>query len=229
MWRTDALSDHSAIEVDFTRLSLPAPEANPAGPDGLPMRSKRFQRRSLRDSIAAGSPRDQDGHAVALQCCIQRRYSSDVGRKSRLKRERAANGAASRSWPQATDLRADVPAAIEPPASIAPPVTRRARRPREKRPVGARVARVAVDDATWEAFKKLCGSTPASIRLGQMVAAEVERSRQPVREHGCRLRGRGDSRAPRRARSFRSAQVGAQQVGRPSAQKDCPNTGHKTA
>jgi len=40
------------------------------------------------------------------------------------------------------------------------------------------VARVAVDDATWEAFKKLCGSTSASFRLGQMVAAEVERARQ---------------------------------------------------
>jgi hypothetical protein len=48
--------------------------------------------------------------------------------------------------------------------------------------MGARVARVAVDDATWAAFKKLCGSTPASIRLGQLVAGEVERSRQPTSE-----------------------------------------------
>jgi hypothetical protein len=42
--------------------------------------------------------------------------------------------------------------------------------------VGARVARVAVDDATWAAFRELCGTTPASIRLGQLVTAEVERA-----------------------------------------------------
>jgi hypothetical protein len=41
---------------------------------------------------------------------------------------------------------------------------------------GARVARVAVDDATWEAFRELCGSTPASVRLGQLVEADVRRA-----------------------------------------------------
>jgi hypothetical protein len=52
----------------------------------------------------------------------------------------------------------------------------------KQRPVGARVARVAVDDATWAAFRELCGSTPASIRLGQLVSAEVERDRGPAPE-----------------------------------------------
>ncbi len=40
---------------------------------------------------------------------------------------------------------------------------------------GARVARVAVDDETWAAFRELCGATPASVRLGELVSAEVER------------------------------------------------------
>lgn len=40
---------------------------------------------------------------------------------------------------------------------------------------GARVARVSVDDETWSAFRELCGRTPASVRLGELVAAEVER------------------------------------------------------
>ena len=40
---------------------------------------------------------------------------------------------------------------------------------------GARVARVSVDDETWAAFRALCGQTPASVRLGELVAAEVER------------------------------------------------------
>lgn len=46
---------------------------------------------------------------------------------------------------------------------------------------GARVARVAVDDATWAAFRELCGSTPASIRLGQFVEADVRRARSTDR------------------------------------------------
>jgi hypothetical protein len=43
--------------------------------------------------------------------------------------------------------------------------------------VGTRVARVAVDDPTWTAFRELCGETPASIRLGQLVEADVQRAR----------------------------------------------------
>lgn len=43
---------------------------------------------------------------------------------------------------------------------------------------GARVARVAVDDPTWAAFRDLCGTTPASIKLGQLVRTEVHRARQ---------------------------------------------------
>ena len=44
-------------------------------------------------------------------------------------------------------------------------------------PVGARVARVAVDDRTWADFRELCASTPASVRLGDLVRAEVTRAR----------------------------------------------------
>jgi hypothetical protein len=42
---------------------------------------------------------------------------------------------------------------------------------------GARVARVAVDDDTWAAFRELCGPTPASVRLGDLVRSEVARAR----------------------------------------------------
>jgi hypothetical protein len=45
------------------------------------------------------------------------------------------------------------------------------------RAVGARVARVAVDDETWAAFRELCGTTPASVRLGDLVRAEVTSAR----------------------------------------------------
>jgi hypothetical protein len=41
---------------------------------------------------------------------------------------------------------------------------------------GARVARVAVDDDTWLVFREICGSTPASVRLGDLVRAEVARA-----------------------------------------------------
>jgi len=54
------------------------------------------------------------------------------------------------------------------------------RRSESTKPPGARVARVAVDDATWAAFRELCGPTPASVRLGQLVDAEVRRTRDPT-------------------------------------------------
>jgi hypothetical protein len=41
---------------------------------------------------------------------------------------------------------------------------------------------VAVDDQTWAAFREICGTTPASIRLGKLVAAEVARARSARRE-----------------------------------------------
>jgi hypothetical protein len=47
---------------------------------------------------------------------------------------------------------------------------------------GARVARVSVDDETWSAFRELCGPTPASVRLGELVAAEVERCAREASE-----------------------------------------------
>lgn len=43
---------------------------------------------------------------------------------------------------------------------------------------GARVARVAVDDATWAAFRTACGPVPASVRLGELVEADVRRARR---------------------------------------------------
>src|SRR5690242_15663704 len=50
---------------------------------------------------------------------------------------------------------------------------------------GARVARVAVDDDTWTAFRELCAPTPASVRLGDLVRSEVARAsalRDPTAE-----------------------------------------------
>jgi hypothetical protein len=106
-----------------------------------------------------------------------------VGRKSREKRERAADAVVHRGT--------DVPMEEAPATGHAPVVEpsagavsdridelppRRVPTRRPARPVGARVARVAVDDATWTAFRELCGTTPASVRLGQLVAAEVERT-----------------------------------------------------
>jgi hypothetical protein len=44
------------------------------------------------------------------------------------------------------------------------------------------VARVAVDDETWAAFRELCGETPASIRLAQLVEADVQRAREATPE-----------------------------------------------
>jgi hypothetical protein len=98
-----------------------------------------------------------------------------VGRKSRLKRQRGNQTPAVGGAPVA-------PAVA--PEDDARPESRSYGPTRERgaKPVGARVARVAVDDETWAAFRELCGSTPASIRLGQLVAAEVERARAPARE-----------------------------------------------
>jgi hypothetical protein len=47
---------------------------------------------------------------------------------------------------------------------------------------GARVARVAVDDDTWAAFREVCGAVPASVRLGQLVEADVQRAREATPE-----------------------------------------------
>jgi hypothetical protein len=62
-------------------------------------------------------------------------------------------------------------------ATRPPPRTGNAQTPSPPKPPGARVARVAVDDATWAAFRALCGTTPASIRLGQLVDADVRRAK----------------------------------------------------
>jgi hypothetical protein len=40
------------------------------------------------------------------------------------------------------------------------------------------VARVSVDDETWADFRELCGATPASVLLGELVRAEVARARE---------------------------------------------------
>jgi hypothetical protein len=89
---------------------------------------------------------NRTGHALAPRCCIQSRYSRDVARN---RKRRSSKG----------------------------PATARPAQPTNKRSApGARVARVAVDDETWEAFRELCGPTPASVRLGQLVEADVRRA-----------------------------------------------------
>lgn len=35
---------------------------------------------------------------------------------------------------------------------------------------------MAVDEETWAAFRESCGDTPASIRLGELVRADVKRA-----------------------------------------------------
>jgi hypothetical protein len=52
--------------------------------------------------------------------------------------------------------------------------TARGKRVQPQKAPGARVARVAVDDETWTAFRELCGTTPASIRLGELVRADLQ-------------------------------------------------------
>ena len=56
-----------------------------------------------------------------------------------------------------------------------PPARPRPRQTARSSP-GARVARVTVDDETWYTFRELCGDTPASVRLGELVTAEVARA-----------------------------------------------------
>ena len=104
-----------------------------------------------------------------------------MGRKSRAKRTRR----------EATppETRSVVPEAPEAITSAVPqdgstslqaagePARTRSKRNVEEAYPGARVARVAVDDATWTAFRDLCGATPASSKLGQLVRAEVQRGR----------------------------------------------------
>jgi hypothetical protein len=99
-----------------------------------------------------------------------------MGRKSREKRDRRA--------PQQPEEAIPSPVAIEsrPPEFDAPPIaTPRRRRPKPG-PVGARVARVAVDDATWAIFREICGTMPASVRLGALVEADVQRARESTPE-----------------------------------------------
>lgn len=86
------------------------------------------------------------GHALALECCRQRRYSSGVARN---RKRRSSKGSAK---------------------------AQSARLSKKRSAPGARVARVAVDDETWDAFRELCGATPASKRLGQLVEADVRRA-----------------------------------------------------
>jgi hypothetical protein len=92
-----------------------------------------------------------------------------------------------RRTPQKPDEAISLPVAIDgrlPLEFDAPPIpisTPRRRRPKP-RPVGVRVARVAVDDATWAAFRELCGTTPASVRLGDVVDADVQRARESTPE-----------------------------------------------
>jgi hypothetical protein len=81
-----------------------------------------------------------------------------MGRKSRLKRERGVADLASAA--------AEIRRATEPEEVVAGPPAPPA--PRPSRSPGRRAKRQAV------------GATPASIRLGELVDAEVERSRNPA-------------------------------------------------
>lgn len=73
----------------------------------------------------------------------------------------------------------------EPPSSsdaVEATTSARPHRRERRAPVGARVARVAVDDETWAAFRELCGTTPASVRLADLVEADVQRARASTPE-----------------------------------------------
>jgi hypothetical protein len=96
-----------------------------------------------------------------------------MGRKSRAKRERHDVVG------EGPDVRLPIgESGSADPALPAFPL----RRPARPGHVGARVARVAVDDDTWAAFRELCGETPASVRLAQLVEADVERARAATPE-----------------------------------------------
>jgi hypothetical protein len=101
-------------------------------------------------------------------------YAKEVGRKSRAKSERRRDASEGDSGAAESASKAPLPPPLIEPAA---PPKRRARSAPERYP-GARIARVAVDDETWDAFRALCGPKPASIRLGELVAAEVEGARQ---------------------------------------------------
>jgi hypothetical protein len=96
-----------------------------------------------------------------------------MGRKSRAKRDRHEGGGKVSS--------ARPPAGENESANAALP-TFPLRRPGRPGHVGARVARVAVDDETWAAFRELCGDTPASVRLAELVEADVQRAREATPE-----------------------------------------------
>jgi hypothetical protein len=89
-----------------------------------------------------------------------------VGRKSRAKRDRRGTDASAARFDDGAFV--DIPAAATPSPRAAY--------------AGARVARVAVDDDTWTAFRELCGDVPASVRLGQLVEADVQRAREATPE-----------------------------------------------
>jgi hypothetical protein len=109
-------------------------------------------------------------------------YATRVGRKSRAKRTRRADttavGAEAVESAHVGSSQ-DVSTSLETPKEQA---RGRAKKKVDAAYPGARVARVAVDDPTWAAFRDLCGATPASIKLGQLVRAEVHRVKQSATE-----------------------------------------------
>ncbi len=105
----------------------------------------------VRQTPAVSDAPTYTGHAVAPSCCIHRRYSSNMGRKSRLKGERAeAEPAHDAAPPPSSSMSAASGGVVE--AHPAPAVEAKRKRALKPRAVGARVARVAVDDATWATF-----------------------------------------------------------------------------
>jgi hypothetical protein len=101
-----------------------------------------------------------------------------VGRKSREKRERRSEIAEMEHKGGFVGEESAVPV----PVAAAVTASVRSRRHSKSAAVGARVARVAVDDETWAAFRELCGSTPASVRLAGLVEADVQRARESTPE-----------------------------------------------
>jgi hypothetical protein len=125
----------------------------------------------------------------APRCDRQRGFEGRC-RKSRAKRER----------PEVKKDVVSAPSSLGEREAVNPALpTFPLRQPARQGRVGARVARVAVDDETWTTFQELRGETPASARLAQSVEAEVLRAREvtsqseavaavrPIRAHADQL------------------------------------------
>ena len=191
--RLPRLSDPRPSELHERPPHVPEVRQGPLRPNGRssrrspsPPRSTRVlhgrRRPGRRRSGRIPSERtSRRAHSKRAHSCtrvrIQARYSSDVGRKSRAKRVRHTADADARSPVGAAEDEVVSRGSAAVVADAAP-----RGRPARLGQDGARVARVAVDDDTWAAFRRLCGDMPASVRLGQLVEADVQRAREVTPE-----------------------------------------------